>query len=124
MEEGQLVIHMSLPAGAPVWLMSLSCVGIILIGVIYSMVRLARAMLPDSSADRLSWWTEYWSHRRELRHDRWKRRDEQRARHQVTESWHHSDGLPIQPANTLAEKASSATSGSSSPRPPAEVSSS
>jgi hypothetical protein len=37
-------------------------------------------MLPDNSADRLSWWTQYWSHRRELRHDRWKRRDEQRAR--------------------------------------------
>jgi hypothetical protein len=74
------VIHVSLPAGTPLWWVILSCIGIIILGVIYGLVRLVRVLLPDTSADRLSWWLHYWEHRRELRQDRWKRQDERQAK--------------------------------------------
>jgi hypothetical protein len=64
------------------WGVMLSCAGVILVGVIYGLVRLVRVMLPDTSADRLSWWMHYWEHRRELRQGRWKHQDELRAQRQ------------------------------------------
>jgi hypothetical protein len=75
------VVRISLPPGAPTWLVGLSLAGILLVGLVYALVRLVRVALPDSPAERLDWWKSFWRHRRDLRHDRWRRRDQRRVRH-------------------------------------------
>lgn len=74
------MIHIGLPAGTPAWIIGISLAGVLLIGLIYGLVRLVRAALPATSAERLNWWRYYWEHRRDLRHDRWRRRDQRRLR--------------------------------------------
>jgi hypothetical protein len=73
-------MHVSLPAGAPAWTIGLSILGPTLIALIYGLVRLVRAALPETPAERLDWWWYYWQHRRDLRHDRWEQRERRRER--------------------------------------------
>jgi hypothetical protein len=74
------MIHVSLPAGTPQWIIVLSFIGTVLIGLCYVLARLVRAALPETPAERLNWWKDYWKHRRDLRRDRWRRRDQRRMR--------------------------------------------
>ncbi len=74
------MIHISLPSAAPIWIVGLSLGGTFVISLFCALVRLARAALPVESADRLDWWDHYWKHRRDLRLERWKRRDERHLR--------------------------------------------
>jgi hypothetical protein len=73
-------MHITLPAGAPTWTVGLSILGPMLIALVYGLVRLARATLPDTPAERLAWWRYYWQYRRDLRRDRWKQREQRWAR--------------------------------------------
>jgi hypothetical protein len=79
-EEAWLVIHISLPAGAPAWVVGVSLAGVVLTGLAYCLVRLVRAVLPDTSTERLYWWEAFWKYRRDLRNDRWARQELRRAR--------------------------------------------
>ena len=74
------MVHISMPAETPAWLIVISLTGALLIGLTYGLVRLVRAALPDTPAERLNWWVQYWKHRRNLRRDRWERRDQLRLR--------------------------------------------
>ncbi len=73
------MIRISLPAGAPVWVMSISLVGVLLIGLVFGLARLTRAALPTTPAERLDWWKCYWQHRRNLRRDRWQQHERRHA---------------------------------------------
>lgn len=74
------MVHISLPGATPIWIVGLSIGGMFVTSSLCALVRLARAALPAASADRLDWWTHYWDHRRDLRRERWKRRDERHLR--------------------------------------------
>ena len=76
------MIHVSLPPGAPTWVVGLSLAGAVLIGLSYCLVRLVRAALPDAPAERLDWWKAFWRYRRDLRRDRWRRRELRRIQRQ------------------------------------------
>lgn len=82
------MIHISLPAGTPTWIAILALVGGVLLGLALALVRLVRAVLPDTPAERLSWWKAFWKYRRDLRQDRWRRRQEQQARTQYSRPNH------------------------------------
>jgi hypothetical protein len=69
------MIHVSVPAGTPQWIIALSLVGAVLIGLCYVLVRLVRAALPETSVERRIWWEDYWNYRRDLRRERYRRRD-------------------------------------------------
>jgi hypothetical protein len=84
----RLVIHISLPAGTPMWLVGVSLCGVLLMGVVYGLVRLIRVALPETPAERLDWWKSFWKYRRDLRHDRWKRHEQRRARRHLSRSNH------------------------------------
>ncbi len=75
------MIRISLPAGAPVWVVSISLAGVLLIGLVFGLARLTRAALPTTPAERLDWWKCYWQHRRDLRRDRWQHERRRASRH-------------------------------------------
>jgi hypothetical protein len=79
------VIRISLPAGSPTWLISLWFAGVALIGLLLGLVRLVRAALPGA-AERLDWWKYFWAHRRQLRRERWIRREQRRDRRHARRS--------------------------------------
>lgn len=109
-------MHISLPAGAPTWAVGLSLLCPVLVTLIYGLGRLARAVLPDTSAERLAWWKYYWQYRRDLRRDRWKQREQRWARRHTSsesrdEGSYGVEGLPkLSPR--LHQSSSSANSGS------------
>ena len=61
-------------------MISLSLACALLVSLVDGSVRLARAALPASSADRVNWWKRHWKHRRNIRRDRWRRRDQRYMR--------------------------------------------
>lgn len=74
------MVHVALPSGTPSWILVLAVSGALLIGVLYGLVRLVRAALPDTSDGRVAWWRLFWEHRRILRRDRWRRHQQRHAR--------------------------------------------
>ncbi len=73
------MIRINLPVGAPMWVVSISLAGILLIGLVFGLARLTRAALPATPAERLDWWKCYWQHRRNLRRDRWQQHERRHA---------------------------------------------
>jgi hypothetical protein len=83
------MIHISLPAGTPAWVVVISLVGVFLIALCFGLVRMLRAALPDTPGERLDWWKSFWDHRSKLRHDRWERQDRRRLRNLPTNPAEH-----------------------------------
>jgi hypothetical protein len=73
------MIHISLSNATPLWVVAISLAGTLLICLILSLSRLVRSVFPQTAAGRLEWWKSFWKYRRDLRRDRWKRREIRRA---------------------------------------------
>jgi len=74
------MMHIVFPASAPTWIIAVSVLGPGVISLTYGVARLARIILPSTSAERLTWWKYFWQARRDLRHDRWMHREQRWAR--------------------------------------------
>jgi len=51
-------LSVRLPANSPAWLLALALVAIIVLAALLAAVRIARHVMPQDSADRLTWWRD------------------------------------------------------------------
>jgi len=101
-------MYIGLPAETPTWVIGLSVLGSVLIASVYGLARLARTVLPTTSAERLAWWKVFWQYRRDFRRDRWAQRENRWARRHGSPQLHGSSGQGIEhvghpPTNGLHE---------------------